>query len=460
VTGLSLKNGRIIDPASGIDGLYDLIITDGKIRQLKPAGKLPPTPGQPVLDCSGLWVLPGLIDPHAHLREPGFSEKETIASGLRAAAAGGFTLVAAMANTLPANDKAEVAQYMLARARETGAAQLVPVAAVTKGLEGRELVDFDVMIQAGARMFSDDGVPIDDKAVLAAAFQEAYRTGFAISLHEEDRELSAGGVMNAGRLADLLGVMGIPASAEVRRIRRDLGLVTESRTPIHIAHVSTAEAIDLIRAAKKRLANLTCEVTPHHFTLDESAILTSGPDARMSPPLRTRADVEAAVKAMADGTVDMIATDHAPHDFWSKCWDELGHLFGPNTPARRLPEGKARALARAANGVVGLETAVGLAMALVHRGAISPARMVEMMALNPARLLRLTEHGRFVIGGPANVTVIDPELEWSVNPGDFISRSRNTPFTGMKLKGMPVTTIVGGEIVFSRLPNAGVQNVS
>jgi len=460
VTSFALTGGRVIDPASRRDGLYDVIVSEGKITHIEAPGNLAVISVQSLLDCSGMWIVPGLIDPHAHLREPGFSEKETIATGLLAAAVGGFTAVAAMANTSPANDREEVTQYMLQRARASGGARLVPVAAVTKGLEGRDLVDFDAMIQAGVRMFSDDGLPIDDEATLTAAFREACRTGFAISLHEEDRALSAGGAMNAGRIANTLGIIGIPTCAETRRISRDLALATEPRTPIHLAHVSTAEATELIRAEKRRLTNLTCEVTPHHFTLDESAILISGPNARMSPPLRTRIDVEALVEAMADGTIDMIATDHAPHDPRSKCWDELKDIFGPHKPARRLSESQAQALARAANGVVGFETAVGLAMSLVHRGAISPARMVEMMSLNPARLLRLPEYGRLTIGGPANITVIDPELEWTVNPGNFVSKSRNTPFTGMTLKGMAVTTIVDGKIVVNRLPNSGAHNVS
>jgi dihydroorotase len=445
-----LRGGRIIDPLSGIDGPYDLVLVDGEIDALEPPGRIPVPEGASVLDCAAMWVVPGLIDPHVHLRDPGFPEKETIASGLGAAVAGGFTTVAAMANTAPINDSVEITRFMLERARDARLACLIPVSAVTKGLKGQELVDFDEMIKAGARMFSDDGLPIDNETVLVSAFDEASRTGFAISLHEEDRALTAEGALNAGQAARYLGVVGIPVTAEVMRVRRDLALAIGSEAPVHIAHVSTAETVELIRAAKKRSANVTCEVTPHHFTLDDSAVLTWGPNARMAPPLRSRTDVEALLAAMADGTIDMIATDHAPHDPASKQIDQLGHLFGPGKPMLGLSAGEAEALARAANGVVGLETAVGLVLSLVHRGIISPARMVEMMAVNSARLLRLNEHGCLAVGSPANITIIDPELEWTVEPGIFTSKSRNTPFAGMRLRGMAIATIVGGEVVFNR----------
>jgi dihydroorotase len=450
VTSLMLKGGRVIDPLSGVDGLYDLIVLEGEIEALEPLGRIAVPEGALVFDCSGMWVVPGLIDAHVHLRDPGFLEKESIPSGLRAAAAGGFTTVAAMANTLPANDSAETTQYMLARARLVQGAHLVPVSAVTKGLQGRELVDFDTMIQAGARMFSDDGIPIDDQTALIRAFDEATRTGLAISLHEEDRALTANGVMNAGEPSRLLGVAGIPVTAEILRVRRDLALAIGSEAPVHIAHVSTAGAVELIRAAKKHGANISCEVTPHHFTLDDTAVLAWGPNARMAPPLRNRADVEALVDAMADGTIDVIATDHAPHDPASKRMNHLGRLFGPGKPVPRLSADEAETFAGAANGVVGLETALGLALSLVHRGIISAARMVEMMAVNPARLLRLSENGSLAAGALADITIIDPNCEWTVEPNRFRSKSRNTPFAGMRLKGLAIATIVGGEVIFDR----------
>jgi dihydroorotase len=440
----------VIDPMAGIDGAFDLLVCDGEITDVDGAGRLPIPDGGEVVDCAGLWLLPGLIDPHVHLRDPGFPVKETIATGLRAAAAGGFTTVAAMANTSPVNDSPEIARYMIERARETCGARLIPVSAVTVGLQGRELVDFAAMAAAGARMFSDDGIPIDDQVALSRALDQARGCALAISLHEEDRALTGEGAMNAGEASKRLGVAGIPAAAEIVRVRRDLALAIGSEAPVHIAHVSAAESIELITAARKTGANITCEVAPHHFTLDDSAVLEWGPDARMAPPLRSRRDVEAMLAAMAEGAIDMIATDHAPHDPASKLIERFGAIFSHRRPAPRLSEDDARALARAANGIVGLETAIGLAMALVHRGIIAPSRMAEMMSANPARLLRLDDAGTLAMGARADITLIDPECEWTVEPARFESKSRNTPFAGMKLRGKAVMTMVAGEIVFDR----------
>jgi dihydroorotase len=306
-------------------------------------------------------------------------------------------------------------------------------------------------------LFSDDGIPIDDQTLLIRAFYEAARTGFAVSLHEEDRTLTGNGVMNASEACRRLGAPGIPASAETLRVRRDLALAIGSEAPVHVAHVSTAEAAGLVRAAKRRAPTITCEITPHHFILDDNAVLTWGPNARMAPPLRSRADVEALVDAMADGTIDLIATDHAPHDPASKRMDHLGRLFGPGKRVKRLSADDAESLASASNGIIGLETALGLALSLVHRGIISAGRLVEMMAVNPARLLRLSQTGSLAVGARADITVIDPGYEWTVEPNLFRSKSRNTPFAGMKLKGLAMTTIVAGKIIFDRRREAAVQ---
>ena len=310
---LLLRGGRVIDPATGIDDYYDVLVIDGEIDALEPAGALELPDEAETLDCEGLWVLPGLIDVHVHLRDPGFPQKETIATGLRAAAAGGFTTVAAMANTLPVDDAPEIARYMIERAREVHATRLIPVSAVTKGLAGRELVDFAAMTSAGARLFSDDGIPIDDEAVLVEAFRAASQSGFAISLHEEDRALTGHGACHAGEVSKRLGVAGIPVTAETRRVRRDLAIAVGAGAPVHIAHISTAESIDLVRAARQRGANVTCEATPHHFSL-RRRIARIRPRRQDAPPLRDREDVDAFRAALADGTIDMIATDHAPHD--------------------------------------------------------------------------------------------------------------------------------------------------
>ena len=443
-----LTGGRVIDPLYHIDGAYDLLVIDSAIDALEPAGTLRAPEGADVLHCGGSWIVPGLIDPHVHLRDPGFPRKETITSGLRAAAAGGFTTVAAMANTLPVNDRPEITRYMIERATETHAARLVPVSAVTEGLAGRKLVDFAAMAAAGAHLFSDDGIPIDDQVVLTRAFDEAAEIGFAISLHEEDRELTANGAMNAGEASRRLGVAGIPVDAESKRVRRDLALAIGSEAPVHIAHISTAEALRLVRAARKNGANITCEVTPHHFTLDDTAVLECGPNARMAPPLRGRDDVEALRQAIADGTIDMIATDHAPHDPASKRMDLFGPRFGHGHDAPRLSADEAGALAHCANGIIGLETALGLALALVHGGRIGPSRMIELMSANPARLLRLDDAGTLAVGARADITVIDPNREWIVDPTRFLSKSRNSPFAGVTLRGKALITIVSGVVVY------------
>lgn len=457
---LLLRGGRVIDPASGVDGLHDILLVDGETDALEPTGTIEPPPDTETLDCSGLWVVPGLIDVHVHLRDPGFPQKETIASGLRAAAAGGFTTVAAMANTSPVDDTPEIARYMLERAREVRASRLIPVSAVTKNLAGRELVDFAAMATAGARLYSDDGIPIDDEAILVSAFREAAQIGFAISLHEEDRTLTGHGACNAGEVSQRLGVAGIPASAETHRVRRDLAIAVGAGAPVHIAHISTAASIELICAARQRGANVTCEATPHHFMLDDRAFARFGPNAKMAPPLRSQTDVEAIRAGLANGTIDIIATDHAPHDRASKYFDRLAPLF-PGTraahfsaaaEAERLSMENAALLASAANGIVGLETALGLTLQLVHRGVIEVSQMVTLMSLNPARLLRLDAQGTLAPGACADITVIDPNYEWTVEPAKFISMNRNTPFTGQRLKGRTAYTILSGEIVYPSAP--------
>lgn len=439
-----LRGGRVIDPANALDGQYEVLIRDGEIAAVETNINLQDVT---VIDARGCWIVPGLIDPHVHLRDPGFPEKETIQTGLRAAAAGGFTTVAAMANTSPVNDNPATTRYMLERAREVHSARLVPVSAVTHRLGGTEPVDFAAMVEAGARLFSDDGIPIDDAMILSRALDETKRLGYAVALHEEDRVLSCNGALNAGAVSKRLGVSGYADSAESQRVRRDLALAIGAGGAVHVCHVSTPESLDLIRAARRHGAQVTCEVTPHHFSLDENAALSWGPNAKMNPPLRNRDDVEALHAAIRDGTIDMIATDHAPHDPKSKRMDELGALFGPQHQAAHLDQGDAEIFAHAANGVVGLETSLGLALELVHRSLIQPARLVEMMSLNPAALLRL-EAGTLVEGAVADITVIDPNLEWTVAPGKFLSKSRNTPFAGMRLKGRAVLTMVGGEIVY------------
>lgn len=440
-----LRGGRVIDPANDIDGSRDVLLLDGIIEAVEAPGQIRARDGVPIIDVSGCWVMPGLIDPHVHLRDPGFPQKETIASGLRAAAAGGFTAVAAMANTSPVNDTPDITKYMLDRAGEVHASRLIPVSAVTKGLQGSELVDLASMAEAGARLFSDDGIPIDDQMILSRALDELARLNFAVSLHEEDRHLSEEGAANAGDVSKRLGVKGYPNSAETARIRRDLALAIGTEAPVHVAHLSCVESIELVRHARRNGANVTCEVTPHHFWLDDRALLEWGPNAKMNPPLRNQRDVEAIRAAMADGTIDMISTDHAPHDPASKNIDRLAGCFPMSAP--HLADDQATVFMHAANGIVGLETSLGLAMELVHKKIISPRRMVEMMCVNPARLLRL-EAGALSPQIAADVTIIDPDFQWTVEPAKFLSKSRNTPFAGLRLRGKAMLTIVGAEIVY------------
>ncbi|MGA7873839.1 MAG: dihydroorotase [Candidatus Binatus sp.] len=447
MNSILFRGGRVIDPARALDGFFEVLVRDGKIAALESDRTGINLQAVTLVDVSGCWIVPGLIDPHVHLRDPGFPEKETILTGLRAAAAGGFTTVAAMANTSPVNDNPAITRYMLERAKDAHSARMVPVSAVTQGLRGTEPVDFAAMVDAGARLFSDDGIPIDDAMVLSRALDETRRLGYAVALHEEDRALSCNGALNAGAIAEHLGVSGYTDSAESERVRRDLAIAIGSGAAVHVCHVSTAESLELIRAARRHGAQVTCEAAPHHFTLDESAAITWGPNAKMNPPLRSRDDVEALHAAICDGTIDMIASDHAPHDPKSKRMEQLAAFFGPGHVAARLEHDTAEIFAHAANGVVGLETSLGLALELVHRSLIEPARLVQMMSVNPAALLRL-EAGTLAEGALADITVIDPNLEWTVAPEKFLSKSRNTPFAGMRLKGKALLTMVAGEIVY------------
>jgi dihydroorotase len=448
VKELFVIGGVVIDPASGLEEQRDILVRGTTIAAIAPCGGvLKPAPDAAVIAARGCWVVPGLIDVHTHLRDPGFPHKETIDSGLREAAAGGFVAVAAMANTNPVNDCPEVTAYMLARAAEAKTAALIPVGAVTRGLKGIEATDYEALAAAGVRMFSDDGMPVDNAGLLTSALKAAKHQGIAVSLHEEDRGLACGGAINAGAVARTLGVPGVSPAAESERVRRDLELAIKADAPVHIAHLSTRESIDLVRNARRRGARVTCEATPHHFSLNLDSVLEFGSDAKMNPPLREQDDVDALRAALADGTIDMIATDHAPHDPASKSAAELAGCFGAGHRQWQLNSDAARAFTAAANGVIGLQTALGLAMDLVHARLISPGRLVELMSLNPARLLNL-EGGRLGEGGPADITIIDPNREWVVATNESLSHSRNTPFTGRRLKGRAISTIVRGAVVF------------
>lgn len=420
---LWIRGGLVIDPANDLELLADLHVVNGRVAAIVPAGAGQPTNGDQVISAAGLWVVPGLIDMHVHLREPGFEYKETIATGTAAAVAGGFTAVACMANTMPVNDSAAVTEFILERARVSALARVYPVGAVSKGLEGKELAEIGEMHRAGIVAVSDDGQPIQDGSLMRRALEYAGMFGLPVIAHEEDRTLAEGGVMNEGEWSFRLGLRGIPKAAEEAMVARDLALLERTGGHLHIAHISTAGAVELVRAAKRRGLPVTAEVTPHHFSLTEAAVAEYDTHAKMNPPLRTEEDVRALREGLLDGTIDCIATDHAPHH-----QDEKLCEFD-----------------RAANGIIGLETALGLTLALAREIGWSRKEMIAALSTNPARILRLPG-GTLAVGAPADITLIDPELPWVVDASCLQSRSRNTPFLGYELRGRAVMTLVGGEI--------------
>jgi dihydroorotase len=421
-TNWRITNGRIIDPANGVDQTGDLLIIAGRIAS--PGQEAPPDTTE--IDAAGCWVVPGLTDMHVHLREPGQEYKEDILSGARAAAAGGFTSIACMPNTSPVNDCAAVTAMIRARA-EQAAVRVYPVGAVSKGSEGHQLAEFGELKAAGAVAVTDDGRPVEDSQLMRRALEYAGDFGLVVISHSEDRSL-ASGVMNEGVVSTRLGLKGIPTAAESIMVYREIALAEFTGQRVHIAHVSAAASIDLIRAAKARGVRVTAETAPHYFTLTEEAVFGYDTNAKMNPPLRSAADREEVRAALADGTLDAIATDHAPHSILEKETE----------------------FDTAANGIIGLETAVPLALDLVRDGVVDAGRMVALMALNPAAILGLGA-GRLDPGAMADVTIIDPEREFVYTADQVVSKSRNTPFLGWRLKGRAVLTMVGGEVRY-RLP--------
>ncbi|MCC6826355.1 MAG: dihydroorotase [Acidobacteria bacterium] len=436
---LLITNGHVIDPSAQLNGGRSLLIEDGRIAALLSPGEAAPE-GCEVFDASGLVVAPGFIDMHVHLREPGHEHKETIASGCAAAVAGGWTSVCPMPNTDPVNDNAAITRYMIEQAERAGLANVFPIGAVTKDSAGSELAEMGEMKAAGAVAVSDDGRPVASAGIMRRAMQYAADFSLPVIDHCEDKSLSAGGVMHEGRISLLLGLKGMPALAEEVDVVRDLLLAKETGAHIHIAHVSTKGAVEAVRRAKQEGIRVTCEVTPHHFTLTDEAVAGLGdghsPDSaydtntKMAPPLRSEQHRQAIVEAIADGTIDAIATDHAPHHA-----DE-----------------KALEYDRAPFGITGLETALGLAFErLVHTGIIGIERLVELCSTNPARIFGLEGRGTLRPGSIADITVIDPTLEWRYDAAATRSRSRNTPFDGRAFTGKAVATIISGRIAF-RLP--------
>ncbi len=417
-----LQNGRIIDPDNGVDRQGDLLIVGGRIAAV---GTPPPEDVQTV-DVGGCWVVPGLIDMHVHLREPGEEYKEDIETGTRAAAAGGFTAVACMPNTRPVNDCLAVTALILERATR-GSARVYPVGAISRGCKGESLADFGEMKEAGAVAVSDDGMPVVDSQLMRRALEYAADHRLTVISHSEELSLSRHGVMNEGPVSTRLGLKGVPAAAEAIMVYRDIALAEYTGRPVHIAHVSTAMATDLIRAAKARGVQVTAETTPHYFTLTDEAVQGYNTNAKMNPPLRSEADRRAVLQGLVDGTLDAVATDHAPHSTLEK--DVEFDL--------------------AANGVIGLETAVPLTLELVRQGVIDEQQFVRLLSVNPARILNVPG-GSLSAGRPADVSVIDPAEHFVYTADSVMSKSRNTPFLGRSMQGRAVMTLVDGRVRFSR----------
>lgn len=420
-----IAGGWVIDPGRW-NGVADVWIRQGRIAAVgPPQTALPSHAG--LIQAAGLIVAPGLVDLHVHLREPGFEYKETIATGTAAAAAGGFTTVCCMPNTHPVNDTPVVTGTIRDRVHATGLVRVHPIGAITKGLQGKEPADLRGLRAAGCVAVSDDGRPVMDDAVMRQAMLEARALNLPVVDHCEDLSLAGCGCMAEGPLARLLGVRGIPSEAESRMVERDIALSKATGCHLHIAHISTAKAVAAVRAAKAAGLRVTAEACPHHFMLTDEAVREQGASAKMNPPLRRPADVQAVRDGLRDGTIEAIATDHAPHAAYEKQWG----------------------LSKAPFGIVGLETALGLSLRLVEEGVLSLESMIEKLTSAPARLFGLSA-GTLAPGAQADVVLIDPNREWTVDPERFRSKGRNTPFAGWRLRGAVVRTMVGGVTVFQK----------
>lgn len=420
---LVIKNGRVIDPATRLDKICDIVVEDGVIARVGAAGKN--AAGYTVIDASGKVVAPGLIDIHVHLREPGLEYKETIMSGTEAAAAGGFTAVACMPNTKPVNDNRAVTDYIVRKGRDEGVVRVYPIGAITKGSTGEELAEIGDMVEAGAVAISDDGKPVTSSLMMRRAMEYSKNFGITVVSHAEDNSLAEGGVMNEGVVSTRLGLKGIPAIAEDVASARDILLAEYVGARLHLAHVSTEGTVRLVREAKKRGVSVTAETCPHYFTLTENAVEGYNTNAKMNPPLRTEADVAAIREGLRDGTIDVIATDHAPHHYSEKDAEFDQAPFG----------------------IVGLETALSLTLVLVREGVLSLSDALAKLTVNPAKALRLPG-GTLAVGGAADLAIIDLDAEWVVEPERFRSKGRNTPFGGWTMRGRAVKTIVGGKVVY------------
>ncbi len=421
---LLIRNGRLIVPSEGVDKRADVLVRDGRVAAM---GRSIQASAKRVLDASGLVVAPGFVDIHVHLREPGIEHAETIETGTRAAAAGGFTTVCCMPNTIPVNDSAQVTGFIVNRARHTAAVNVHPIGAISKGSAGKRLADIGAMRAAGAVAISDDGLPVMDSGLMRRAMKYAASFGLPVIDHCEDLNLSAGGDIHEGVQSMRLGLGGIPGCAEEVMVARDLILSADTGAAVHIAHISTAASVEMVRQAKRLGLPVTAEVTPHHFALTDEDIPGFDSNYKMRPPLRTQRDIDAAIEGLQDGTIDCIATDHAPH---------TGHT-------------KMQEFERCPFGITGLETALGLSLnALYHTGTVSLPRLVSMFTDSASACLQL-ERGTLAVGGRADITVFSSEREWRYDVGETLSKSKNSPFDGWRFRGGPVATIVGGKVVWT-----------
>lgn len=430
-----IKNGYIIDPSQGIDGIGDILIEDGKIKEVHAKNREQKYENRDsrlrilnselrTIDAKGLYVFPGLIDMHVHLREPGYEHKETIKTGTEAAIRGGFTTVCCMPNTYPVNDNASVTEFIIRKAALEGLCTVLPIGAITKGQKGEELVEMGTMKEQGCIAFSDDGLPVMNSLIMRRALEYSKAFSLPIISHCEDLTLSDEGVMSEGLLSMTLGLKGIPAESEQIMVFRDILLTELTQGKLHICHISTERSVNLIRDAKRRGVNVTAETCPHYFSLTEEAVKNYDTNAKVNPPLRTKKDIDAIKEGLRDGTIDVIATDHAPHNR-----DE-----------------KLREFDLAPSGISGLETALSLSLRLVDEGILSIKQLIEKMSFNPAKILGLSSKGNLIPGSDADITLVDLSKEFTVDANKFLSKGKNTPFDGWKVKGTPVITISKGRI--------------
>ncbi len=424
---IRIKGARVIDPPH-LDARKDILIKGPLVHGILDPADPDPTGPIEVIDAGGKILAPGLMDIHVHLREPGHEYKETIETGLTAAVRGGFTAVCAMPNTKPVNDNQQVTTFILQRARDLGLARVYPVGAITRGLEGKTLAEIHDMKQAGIVAVSDDGRPVEDPNLMRRALEYCKGLNVPVFVHAEDLSLADGGSMNEGPTATFLGLRGIPNAAETVMVVRDIALSELTGVPVHFCHISTRESVEAIRQAKKRGVAVTCETAPHYFTLIDEDVKEYDTRFKMNPPLRSDKDRQAVIEGLCDGTIDVIASDHAPHSLIEKDVE----------------------FDRAAFGIIGLETSLSLSLRLVFGGMLTLTALIEKMAKNPARIIGMTND--IQIGRTADLTLIDVDDEWVVDPNTFRSASRNTPFAGMRLRGSAFMTLVNGKVVYRRGP--------